>query len=521
MQRGHVLGGSAAINLMTWNRATATEYDAWETSLGNPGWNWRGMLAGMKRSEHFHLDPRYNDGRPGGGLGNSGPVDTVINHFFPPQHEPWVPTLERLGVPHNVRSLGGDVIGAMYQPTPIEPGAYNRSYPANSYLPLAGPNLRVMTDTRVAKVNLAKPRGPGGLYTATGVTLSDGTVLPARREVILSAGTIQSPGLLELSGIGRKSVLAPLGIAQKINLPGVGENLQDHLRVQASFRLKPGFTSVDVFRTNATYAAEQWALRRAGRKGYLDYTGGTYAFVNFRHISAAAHTSLVQLATTLFGTGEAKTSSVIRQKLAWLKSAPQVPQLELVLADGYTGAARGYPPPSSPLFGASFVTVLVGVMHPFARGSVHVTSPDISVQPAIDPAYLSSEFDIRAAAEGLRFARQVAHTHPLRGIWEDEYEPGVDVVPPGDPLEGERWRDFVKNTTGSFFHPVGTCAMLPRGEGGVVDARLRVYGTGNLRVVDASVMPLVVSAHIQTGVYGIAERAGVMIVEDAEGRGRG
>jgi choline dehydrogenase-like flavoprotein len=149
------------------------------------------------------------------------------------------------------------------------------------------------------------------------------------------------------------------------------------------------------------------------------------------------------------------------------------------------------------------------IQHPFSRGSVHITSKDPSAKPALDPNYLSHEYDVQAAVNAIKFARKIATSPPLSSAWISEYEPGLDVVE-----TDAQWREFVLNTIASIDHPLGTCAMLPKSDGGVVDPSLKVYGTSNLRVVDASIIPLLISAHPQTAVYGIAEFAAVKIIAD-------
>jgi len=185
------------------------------------------MISAMTKAETFTPSAHYGSQ----GVGSTGPINTVINRFIPKHQDSWIPTMNNLGVPLNLESLGGNPLGVMYQPSNVDSAIWNRSYAANGYLPTAGANLHVMTGTQVAKINLAKS---GGSRVATGVTLQNGTIINAREEVVLSAGSIQSPGLLELSGIGRQSVLGAAGVSQIIDLPGVGENLQDHIRIQAS-----------------------------------------------------------------------------------------------------------------------------------------------------------------------------------------------------------------------------------------------------------------------------------------------
>ena len=275
---------------MTYDRAAAAEYDSWE-SLGNPGWNWKTMIKAMTKSETF--TGKNTDTYGSKGVGDSGPVKAVINRVIPKHQESWIPTLNKLGVRKNLESLGGDPLGVMYQPSSIDPSNYNRSYSANAYAEISGSNLEIAADTTVAKINLNTKDKKKAV--ATGVTLADGTIIKASREVIISAGSIQSPGLLEVSGIGSKSVLADAGIKQVIDLPGVGENLQDHLRIMSSYQLKPEFTSIDIFKSNTTFAAEQMALWNAGKESLYDYTGSAYTFSNWKQ-ALGSDTKMMSLA---------------------------------------------------------------------------------------------------------------------------------------------------------------------------------------------------------------------------------
>jgi choline dehydrogenase-like flavoprotein len=499
VNRGKVLGGSSALNLLCHDRAAAVEYDAWE-DVGNPGWNWQSMDAAMDKSEHYHSGPA--------GSGQRGPVQAVINRVIPAHQGAWIPTIrDSFGIPNNNDSLGGNPIGVMLQPSSIDPAHYNRSYSANAYLPIAGRNLDILTNTLVARVLLQKA---GSEYEAKGVVLSNGTMIKARREVILSAGAVQSPQLLELSGIGQAEVLARANITQLIELPGVGENYQDHIRCQASYQLKEGFTSFDVLRSNTTRAAIELDKWLAGEVSLYDYTGSGFLFANWDQI--AGKDGAARLATLGSAALAGSTHPADKKKLAYLTDA-RVPQVEIIFSDGYTGV-KGYPAAGTPLFGKGFFTLIAGLMHPISRGNTHIASPDPAVKPVIDPRYLSAEYEVEALVATMKFVRAAATTAPLRDVWDAEYEPGLGAV-----NSDAEWRDFVLNNTLSIFHPTGTCAMLPRAQLGVVDPRLVVYGTRNLRVVDASVFPVQVSAHIQTAVYGVAEKAAEIMIEDARKRG--
>jgi choline dehydrogenase-like flavoprotein len=488
--RGKVLGGSSALNLMTWDRTTVAELDAWE-KLGNKGWNWNSLYPAMLKCETFLPSPAYGDE----GFGTTGPVRTLINRIFPRHQSTWYPTFNGLGLQTNNESLNGNNIGVSTQPGNVNPN-YTRSY-APEYLKLAKSNLALKLEARVSKVNF---KGK----TAVGVTLEDGTVLNARKEVILSAGSFQTPGLLELSGIGNATLLKSLGISVVKDLPSVGENFQDHIRIQASFQLKPEYPSFDVLK-NTTRAAAELALYNAGQVSLYDYTASGYSYFPWSTVSndtAAKMRALVEGDKSL-------TSPVDKVKKSYL-SAPlssSVPQLEVIFSDGYTGL-KGYPAADSSLFGIGTFSLIGVVQHPLSKGNVHISSRDINVKPVINPNYLSHPYDLQAATTLAKYLRTIASAQPMRDVWTEEYEPGKAVQTDDD------WKKYALANTLSIYHPIGTAALLPEKDGGVVNPDLKVYGIKGLRVVDASIIPLLPSAHLQTLVYGIAEKAADMIIKE-------
>ncbi|KAK4107425.1 GMC oxidoreductase [Canariomyces notabilis] len=494
VNRGKVLGGSSAMNYLCYDRASAPEYDAWR-ELGNKGWGWDAMIEAMTKSENF-------TGSDNDRHGFTGPIRNYYNRVVYPVIRLWQPTVSKLGINVNDgNSMGGKPIGVMFQPTNIDETRHTRSYSASSYLPLAGRNLVVKTNTQVAKVNLVKRRGPGSVYQATGVTLSSGEIIAANKEVILSAGSVQSPGLLELSGVGQAAVLKAAGVNQLIDLPGVGENYQDHIRVSNTYRLKEGIDSFDplIFDSAGANATGELAKWLNGEQSLYEYTTAAYGFMNWQQLGVDSQ--MKQLARKTFGRS---TNPIDAKKLQHLDN-PIVPAVEILYEANFVGAF-GYT-------GGKFITLISTVMHPFARGSVHIDSQNPAAdnnKPVIDPGYMSNAYDIQALVEAAKFARRIAHTEPMRLAWEIETEPGDEAV-----QTDEQWADFARKAMGSFYHPVGTCAMLPRGDGGVVDANLRVYGTSNLRVVDNSIIPVIPSAHIQTAAYGIAEIAAAKIIAQA------
>jgi choline dehydrogenase-like flavoprotein len=475
---------------MTWDRTSIAELDAWE-KLGNKGWNWKNLYAAMLKVETFQPSPEYGLE----GVGKTGPIRTLINRIFPRHQVSWIPTMNSLGLATNRESLNGKPIGVSTQPTNLNPN-YTRSY-APEYLKLAKANLVLKLDTRVAKLNFNGT-------TATGVTLEDGTVITARREVILSAGSFQTPGLLEFSGIGNATLLKNLGIPVVKNLPSVGENLSDHIRIQVSYQLKPEYPSFDVLK-NTTRAAAELALYNADQVSLYDYTASGYAYFPWNIVSNSTASSL----RALVENDESLISPVDKVKKSYFSPAlsKTVPQLEVIFSDGYTGL-KGYPLANSSLSGINTFALIGVVQHPLSKGNVHITSRNISAKPIINPNYLSHPYDLAAATYLAKFLRTIASSKPMSDIWTQEYEPGNAVQ------TDEDWKKYALVNTLSIYHPIGTAALLPEKDGGVVDERLRVYGTKGLRVVDASVVPLLPSAHLQTLVYGIAEMAAGMIVSE-------
>ena len=496
VNRGHVLGGSSALNYLCYDRAASAEYDAWgELGEGLQAWNWEVMKKAMVKSENF-------TGNDGDLHGRAGPIRSTYNRIVPEVLKSWQPTMKNLNVPINDGgSLGGDPIGAMFQPTNIDTRHWNRSYAANSYLLLAGPNLEVQTKTRVTKIDFAEAKDQQPLR-AIGVTLDDGTKVTARGEVVLSAGSVQSPGLLELSGIGQSDVLKAAGITPILDLPGVGENYQDHIRISNTYRLKEGMnlTSIDplIHESSGALATEQMQFWLDGKSSWYDYTTTAYAYLNWRHISNKTDSELLRIAKEVVAKNENNTVDLA--KLDFLQNS-DIPQLELILENNYV-SAQDYP-------GGKWITLIATVMHPFSRGSVHIDPASPLGKPRIDPQYMSNEYDMRALIEGAKYSRRIAQTEPMASLWDSEFDPGRDVK------TDAQWRDFATKSVLSFYHPVGTCAMLPRDDGGVVNASLIVHGTSNLRIVDASIMPVQISAHIQTAVYGIAEVAAEMMIREA------
>lgn len=493
------MGGSSAVNLIVWDRGTKDEFNSWE-ALGNPGWNWGTIYPDQLLAENFLPNYTiYGDK----GTAQGGPIGTAIEEYACEAANAFFPAVESLGVEYNWNSLAGDSLGSSNQPRSVSGITHTRSY-SPDYMKLASSNMCVQLDARVAKIIIEDEDE----LVAEGVLLTSGEQVMANKEVVLSAGSLQSPGILELSGIGNSTLLEAPGIESTHHLPGVGENLQDHMRIQNSYQVKPGVLSADELRSNATYRQQQLALYNASMPNIYWSSRNSYAFLNWDQIEGADAELLTTLALQAV---EADNRTISRQKLEFLMDPAKkadVPQLEVFLADGYSGKF-GYPTDNTTAaYNDGFFTIYGALEHLFSHGSVHITSTNISVQPEINPNYISTEYDLQALVTAAKYLREIASTPPLNALWVKEYEPGKQVQ------SDQGWANYVRNSSFTIYHPTGTCAMLPLEDGGVVDPELKVYGVKSLRVVDASIIPLLVSAHIQTAVYGIAERAAKMVAEE-------
>ncbi|KAJ5118428.1 uncharacterized protein N7443_007357 [Penicillium atrosanguineum] len=514
--RGRVLGGTSALNFMAWNRGHRKDYDAWE-KLGNPGWGWEDLLPYFLRSETFHPpsaahQKHYQSSYRAEFNGTEGPVQTTHIKQYGPPHQYWHQTLNELGISSNPDSLAGSNCGVWNLVCTIEPDTQERSYAAPAYyLPVASrPNLYVITETTVLKVLLEQKDG----WVATGVRARhDGVVLDIKavREVIISAGSVQSPQILELSGIGRQDVLEAAGIGMKVDSPNVGENLQDHMMTATIFEVLPTLSSRDCIIGDPILTEAADRAYHASKTGPWTVMPCSVAYCSLSQIIPPWELAEISCEADRI----TQQTGCARDRLIAQQFKSPRGQIEYIFDVGNW----------SPYFlsepGKSYATMLQMLQYPFSRGSVHIPSltrdhPEVTIddKPIIDPRYYldEGEFDKKIMALGQRMADRICSTEPLSKIIVNR------VLPPVAELgrEEQAYEDFVSNCTVTDWHPIGTCAMGGK-EGinnGVVDERLRVYGVRGLRVVDASIMPLQIGAHIQATVYAIAEKGSAMIRED-------
>ncbi|KAH7337843.1 alcohol oxidase [Rhizoctonia solani] len=514
LPRGKVLGGSSAINIMVFDRASKVEYDAW-AKLGNPGWDWNGLLPNMKAAERFTgVDPfraNYTNAGPKDifpSQGKNGVVAGGYNNWYGDITVPFEKSMANLGIPTNFDPDSGNAFGTFNSATSVNRTTGRRSYAATTYYAYNAhrPNFVVLTKAQATKINF-KDTGnstkPGNLV-ATGVSFVHGLqtyTVKAKKEVILSAGTFQSPHLLELSGIGNAKILKKNGIKTLVDLPGVGENYQDHVLVTTTYELKPGSSSqnFDMLRNNATFAAAAAAQYNTTHDGIISNSGSIVSFINLDFMASSA--KVANMTAQLDREVASEKLSPLQKasydiQRGWLKE--KVGLVEVIMSPGFAGAGI-------PKANTSYLSLVTAIQHPFSRGNIHINSSNPLVAPQIDPKYFSKSIDLETLTLTVKFGQKLSKTEPLSSMIVARQDPAPEVTSDAAII------DYVKANAATIHHPIGTASLASKELGGVVDASLKVYGTANVRVVDASIVPLHIGTHIQRTVYGIAEKAAKII----------
>jgi choline dehydrogenase-like flavoprotein len=449
--RGKVLGGSSSINVMAYTRGNRGDYDRW-AQKGALGWSYADVLPYFKRSESW-------EGGENTWRGGSGPLGTQFARTRDPLYEAWIEAGKLSGFPFTEDYNGAQQEGFGRSQYSIRNG--RRSSTARAYLrpALKRPNLRVVTGAHAIRVLLQGTRAKGVEYQRRSAVVR----VEADREVILAGGTFNTPQVLMLSGIGPADHLRETGVGTVVDLP-VGKNLQDHIA-----------------------ALLLWTRPMAG---------------SFRREMRFDRMALSMVRAFLFGTGP---GTVVPGGLhAFVKTQPDlaVPDIEFMF--------RGAPPHAAlwfPILRAAYLDgygIRPTLLHPDSRGEVLLRSANPRDPVRIIGNYLSAPSDLPILREGFKRARETAYQAPLDPFRGIEVTPGPDVKSDAD-IDA-----FIRKTAVTAHHPAGTCAMGIRPQA-VVDSELRVRGIERLRVVDASAMPDMVSAHINACVIMMAEKASDMI----------
>ncbi|HYC44420.1 MAG TPA: GMC family oxidoreductase N-terminal domain-containing protein [Burkholderiales bacterium] len=450
--RGKVLGGTSSINGMVYVRGQREDYDEWR-DLGNAGWGYADVLPYFRKAEDNQRGADEYHG-VGGPLTVSDPTD---KH---PMCEAFFAAAEACGYPRNPDINGASQTGFGYNQVTQRRG--RRCSTAVAYLRPARPrpNLTVATDAHATRILFSGTRAVGLEYLSGGAR----HIAHARSEVILAAGAFGSPQLMQLSGLGPAALLREHGIAVIADMPGVGANLQDHYNGRLVFECTEACTLNDVVGSPLRKVRE--GLRYfLSRKGFLTMGAST-------------------------ATGFVSTSGGGR---------PDV-QIGLVL---YSTDKFG-----DTLHPFSGFSLLVRLLKPESRGSVSIRSADPFAPPAIRPNYLATAKDCDVLVEGMKIARKLVDAQPMKRYAARAHEPDAAF------RSDDEWLQYLRSRGGISYHPVGTCRM-GQDDGAVVDERLRVRGIDGLRVVDASIMPTLVSGNTNAPTIMIGEKGAEMILADA------
>ncbi|KAG8163245.1 hypothetical protein KVR01_006542 [Diaporthe batatas] len=528
--RGRMLGGSSALNFSMMVYPGKPIIDAWET-LGNHGWNFETLWPYYRKFAKTHLPSKvareacrtdsYHD--PCISDAESGPLAVSLGDGFGPNNTAWMDAFEELGLKLTSDPRTGVAVGAFQQAASIDPVKKTRASAVSAYLTeevRARPNLSILTDTLASRIILDKSDDSTSQAIAKGVEVrsKDGVTrcIRAGIEVILSAGALQTPQILELSGVGDREILTKQDIPVIIENSNVGCNLQDHPIVCESFEVADNIMSGDILRDPGLLEAvvSQYQASQDGPLGQsiissayvpmVDSTGvlSSEARTEFFESHGENHTS-----DTLSHCSEVDRK-VIRDALETTTEPAYQLMLfptQLIIPDN-PQSVRDYITPVEP---ENYITVMTILNHPFSRGNCHIVSPNVEDKPIWDPQYNSERVDTELLAKGVQFVEKLINTKPFSNILKPN---GKRLQNSGRDLESAR--DVVSSRQISVFHLSGSTSMRPKEAGGVVDTRLRVYGVGNLRVVDASIFPLEPAGNIQSTVYAVAERAADIIRED-------
>ena len=462
--RGKVLGGCSSINGMIYMRGQRGDYDAW-SKMGNPGWSWDEVLPYFLRHEDYY---RRDDGSPDALHGHGGEWRVEAQRLSWELLDAFREAAGQAGIPPTDDFNRGDNFGCGYFEVNQRRGVRWSASRAFLNPVMNRANLKIVSDAQVTRLRLrddGSGRIDGVEYTVGGAS-GKSKYSQCTHEVVLSAGSVGTVQIMELSGFGAPKVLDDAGVRVRVELPGVGENLQDHLQLRAIYKVSNAVTLNQ--QANSLFGKAKMGL------DYLLYKRGP-----------------MTMSPSQLGAFAKSDPSQERANIQY-----HVQPLSL---DKF-----GEPLHKFPAFTASVCN-----LRPTSRGSIHIANADPGTAPRIMPNYLSSEEDRQVAIDSIRLTRRIAAADGLKRYSPEEYLPG-----PGYESDEDLARAATEIGT-TIFHPVGTCKMGEATDSmAVVDSRLRCHRIPGLRIADASVMPTITSGNTNSPTLMIAERAAEMILED-------
>ncbi|KAI7264019.1 GMC oxidoreductase [Hortaea werneckii] len=496
---------------MFFNRGSAEDYDSWE-ELGNPGWGWKDLLPYFKKSETF-TPPSFQIANEYADIispdlaphGTDGPVGSSFPNFQWPIAKNFFRGWNAIGLLTQPQPNAGDANGVIYGPLSLNAKNQSRSSASRAYYrPIARKrgNLHLIVGHAASKIHFDRITARSVDFIRSNTTAESSENPPSNvkacREIILAAGAPYSPQILQLSGIGPRKLLERLGIETIVDLPGVGSNFQDQptIFMQYTYTNYP-YPSPEWLNTNETWTNEQLALYYHNRTGPITvpyFSGTLVAYLPLQNMTDESDGILQSVS-------EVNTSSLLS-----INSDPAVlagyhAQTQILLGR-YRSAHTTV---QEVAFGGSG-SVPVALLKPLSRGSIQINTTDPSKTPLVDLGTFSYPTDLEIAVEAIKKTRQFMNSAPMQETGPTEIVPGANVTS-DDEIAAAIW-NLARST---WQHPTSSCSMMRRELGGVVDPTLKVYGVEGLRVVDASIMPLIVGSHTSSTVYAVAEKAADLI----------
>ncbi|CAG7852255.1 SubName: Full=Related to Glucose oxidase {ECO:0000313/EMBL:CCA74335.1} [Serendipita indica DSM 11827] len=489
---GKLLGGSSAMNGCYLVRPSKIEIDAWHDLLsgldGADNWTSDKFFAAMDKSETFTppsdaIQATGNIHYVASSHGSSGPIHATYPAYMPEVLGRWTDTLANVGIHTSSDPSGGDNTGAFVTTSTINPTNWTRSYSKTAYIdPFYRPNLHILTEAPVTRLIFSDTKATAVEYGQDRKTVNVG------KEVIVSGGPIGSPAMLMRSGVGPKDVLDAAGVTTVVELPGVGQHLQDHLASAVTF-------TTNVETAGSVHANTQDP--RATTPEFLSYVNDAIAYVTASELIGDASIFSNELAGQI-DSAAAQVPSSDSSVIAGFKAVYQASTRLLTTSSGQVEILLS-------LTGNGIIAVQAAVQRPFSQGRLYINSSNPFDPPVIDPHYMANPADLTLLREGLKIARSIGQTEPLNASITGEQSPGANITSDAD------WDAWILNDFHTEYHPGCSCSMLPKDQGGVVDAHLKVYGLDNVRVVDSSVFPIEFAAHMMAPTYGLAEQAADII----------
>jgi choline dehydrogenase-like flavoprotein len=518
--RGKLVGGSSAINNHSvvfpnyeWHDRIAEEL---LSDSGREEWTSQGMKDCYRRWQAEHSGPRVN--------GDVGPLDRAQISYprtMDLLQSRWIEAFEELGHPTRTTGFAESSAGAVTVTNAIDSSKGERSHAGTAFLEpaLKRDNVTLRTGVKVDKIAFEEALTADGRLNARDIhyTCKGEEYLVSGREIILCAGVFESPMILERSGIGSKNILEAANIPVLYELPGVGENLQDHLNCGLSCETQDDIPTRDeVLRDPQMQKAALLEYERS-RTGRLSEGGAySFAFTPLQLLETESETQeLIQMVERLV---EGESNPSRKSQYSVLQKTVEGPSeataTTFMLRSQRHRDAESFPKNTPSVVDGNYVTVVAMLAHPFSRGSCHI-SPDPSHQPEIKFNYLSHPLDTEILARHLRLIERLFQ-QPTFAAMAKLKGKRLPRSFPHPIISLADAKGILPINSATNYHPSSTCSMMREDLGGVVDERLRVYGTTNVRVCDASVLPIIPRGNILTAVYAFAEKAAEIICKDVE-----